>query len=202
MPAPNSFPSCGRGTPAWFIPVIAILAATGTPSRHHSPPAAEAAPAIRALSVGDTLPALIGRDLTGRDTSVPRDSRGRVAFLALGFTYRSRLQVEAWAERFRKEHGGASGVTFYEVPVMGGSARLARPFIESGMKKGTPAELHGHVITVWQDAGEWKKRMGYSASEAAYCVLVDRDGIVRWLHAGPLDDAAWAELGHALAAVR
>ena len=28
----------------------------------------------------------------------PRDSRGRVAFLALGFTCRSRSQVEEWTE--------------------------------------------------------------------------------------------------------
>lgn len=203
MTNPNRSGFCSRRrTPAWFIPMIAVLAATGTPSKHHRPSDAEAAAVVRALAPGDTLPALVGHYLTGRDAVVPAHSRGKVAFLALGFTYKSRLQVEAWSERFKKEHGKVTGVTFYEVPVMGGAARMARPFIDSGMKKGTPAELHEHVITVWQDAREWKKRMGYQAADAAYCVLIDTAGVVRWLHAGPLDDTAWAALEQALAAAR
>ncbi len=199
MLKPNRWWNCSRRTPSWFIPVIAVLVATGTPSRHHAPADAQAAPNVRALAIGDTLPALIGHYLSGRDAHVPAHSRGKQAFLALGFTYKSRLQVEAWSERFRKAHGHATGITFYEVPVMGGAARMARPFIDSGMKKGTPSELHENVITVWQDAGEWKKRMGYQAPDAAYCVLIDAAGVVRWLHAGALDDAAWSALEQALA---
>jgi len=202
MPNPNHTRFCSRRTPAWFIPLIAVLAVTGTPSRHTRPSDAQAAPVVRALVTGDTLPTLVGHYLTGRDALVPEHSRGKVAFLALGFTYKSRLQVEAWTERFKQSHGSATGVTFYEVPVMGGAARMARPFIDSGMKKGTPAVLHENVITVWQDAGEWKKRMGYRAADAAYCVLIDGTGVVRWLHAGPLDDAAWTGLEQAFAAAR
>lgn len=182
--------------------MIAVLAVTSTPTKHHRTADAVAATAVRALAPGDTLPSLVGHYLTGRDAIVPEHSRGKLAFLALGFTYKSRLQVEAWSERFKKEHGNATGVTFYEVPVMGGAARMARPFIDRGMKKGTPADLHEHVITVWQDAGEWKKRMGFRAADAAYCVLIDGAGVVRWLHSGPLDDAAWAGLEQALAAAR
>ena len=155
---------------------------------------------VKALAVGDTLPPLIGHYLSGRDASVPQDSRGKRAFLALGFTYKSRYQVEPWAEHFRKVHGATSTITSYEVPVMGGMARIARPMIDSGMRKGTPAELHENVITVWQEAGEWKKRMSMRDPDAAHCVLIDGAGIVRWLHTGPMTDEAWASLERALAA--
>lgn len=202
MLTPNRRPRCGRRTPAWFIPLIAVLAATSTPSRHARPLDAMAGTPVRALAVGDTLPPLEGHYLSGREASVPLHSRGKLAFLALGFTYSSRLQVEAWSQRFKKAHGGVADVTFYEVPVMGGAARMARPFIDRGMKKGTPPELHENVITVWQEAGEWKQRMGYRTPDAAYCALIDRDGVVRWLHSGPLDDASWAGLEAALAAMR
>ena len=159
---------------------------------------AERAP-VRALAVGDTLPPLSGKDLTGAEVSLPRDLGGRVAFLALGFTYKSRFEVEAWTERVRKAHGPLAGFTFFEVPVMGGSARIARPFIDSGMRKGTPAELHRNVITVWSEAGEWKKRMGFARPDAAYVALVDGDGRLVWMHAGPVDDTSFDALGRALA---
>lgn len=158
------------------------------------------AAAIPSLAVGDTLPPLIGHYLNGRDASVPQDSRGKRAFLALGFTYKSRYQVEPWAEHFRKVHGTTPTITSYEVPVMGGMARIARPMIDSGMRKGTPAALHENVITVWQEAGEWKKRMGMRDPDAAYCALIDGAGVIRWLHAGPFTDEAWAALERALAA--
>ena len=161
---------------------------------------AHAAPPVRPLAPGDTLPPLVGHYLSGRDAVVPRDSRGKRAFLALGFTYKSRYQVEPWAERFRKAHGDASTITSYEVPVMGGMARIARPMIDGGMRRGTPPELHEHVITVWQEAGEWKKRMSLRDPDAAYCVLLDGAGVIRWMHAGPLEDEAWQELERVLAA--
>ena len=72
--------------------------------------------------------------------------------------------------------------------------------IDSGMRRGTPPELHEHVITVWQEAGEWKKRMSLRDPDAAYCVLLDGAGVIRWMHAGPLEDEAWQELERVLAA--
>lgn len=166
------------------------------------PMPAHAAAPVRPLVPGDTLPPLVGEYLTGREAVVPRDSKGRVAFLALGFSYKSRLQVEAWGKRFQQAHGSTPGVTFYEVPVMGGMARVARPMIDRGMRRGTPVALHENVITVWQQGGEWRKRMGHRDPDAAYLALLDGEGVVRWLHTGPLDDAAWASLEQAVAAAR
>lgn len=173
------------------VGVALLLLVTARPSH---------AAAIKTLAVGDTLPPLIGHYLNGRDAKVPQDSQGKRAFLALGFTYKSRYQVEPWAEHFRKVHGTTPTITSYEVPVMGGMARIARPMIDSGMRRGTPAALHENVITVWQEAGEWKKRMGMRDPDAAYCALIDGAGVIRWLHAGPFSDEAWDSLERALAA--
>ena len=178
----------------YLLPALAVIGMLSAASGAR----AERTP-VRALAVGDTMPPLSGKDLTGAEVSLPRDLAGRVAFVALGFTYKSRFEVEAWTERVRKAHGSLAGFTFFEVPVMGGSARIARPFIDSGMRKGTPAELHRNVITVWSEAGEWKKRMGFARPDAAYVALVDGGGRLVWMHAGALDDEAFAALGDALA---
>ena len=55
---------------------------------------ATAAPAP-ALGPGDLMPPLRGQFLSGRKAVLPDAARGRVALVALGFTYDSRFAVEA-----------------------------------------------------------------------------------------------------------
>lgn len=148
------------------------------------------------------MPPLRGIDLNGRPTELPRDSAGRLALLALGFTSGSRRDVEAWTERFRNTFGADSACTFYEVPVLGGMARMLRPMIDGGMRKGTPPELRAHAITVWEGASDWKRRVGFKAGDTAHLMLLDRSGRVVWRHAGHLDEPAWESLARTLAAAR
>jgi hypothetical protein len=154
---------------------------------------ARSAPAER-LRVGEPLPTVQGSFLTGRSATLPAASAGKTALLLLGFTYESRHAVEPWAEWFRKAMGTRPDVTFFEVPMIGGLAKLGRWFIDRGMRKGTPEELHEHVITVYGDTGDWKRRLGVSDTneDDAFLIVIDPQGIVRWLHHGPFD-AATAE---------
>jgi hypothetical protein len=114
--------------------------------------------------------------------------------LLLGFTYESRHDVEAWAERFRRDFGPDSKIVCYEIPVIGGAARLARPFIDGGMRRGTPRALHDRVITVYRDAGEWKQRVGFSERDVAYLLLVDGEGRVVWRVQGPFGEERYGLL--------
>lgn len=149
---------------------------------------------ISALSLGKPLPTLKGEFLTGRQAQLPDAASGRVALLALGFTYNSRFPVEAWIGRFRKEFGGSPQVTFYEIPMIGGMARLGKWFIDSGMRKGTPRNDQENVITVYGGTDSWKQRMGFQSPDAAYLVLLDKHGAVRWRHSGAFDEDAYKDL--------
>jgi len=156
---------------------------------------------ISALSTGETLPPLRGDFLTGRQAQLPDAASGRVALLALGFTYNSRFPVEAWIGRFRKDFGSNPRVTFYEIPMIGGMARLGRWFIDSGMRKGTPLNDQDNVITVYGGTDSWKQRVGYESPDAAYLVLIDRHGAVRWRHSGAFDEDAYKDLSIHVAAL-
>lgn len=149
---------------------------------------------IPMLSPGQPMPSLRGEYLTGRQATLPDAARGRVALVALGFTYESRFPVEAWVGRFRKDFGDKPQVTFYEVPMIGGMARLGKWFIDSGMRKGTPKADHENVITVYGGTDPWKQRLGFQAEDAAYLILLDQQGIVRWRYAGMFDEDAYAAL--------
>ena len=114
---------------------------------------------LAVLVVGDSLPTLRGRDLTGHGVRLPDANRGKVTLLALGFTYDSRFPVEAWTKRFRADFASDRRVNFYEVPMIGGLGKLARGFIDGGMRKETPKELQGNVVTVYDDVSDWKERL-------------------------------------------
>ena len=90
------------------------------------------------LRVGDPLPTLKGQLLTGRDAALPQAASGKVTLVAIGFTYQSRVPVEAWADWHRKKFGSRTDVTLFEVPMIGGLATLGRWFIDRGMRSGTP----------------------------------------------------------------
>jgi hypothetical protein len=156
--------------------------------------------AQESLRVGDPFPVLKGKSLTGRDAVLPQVASGKVALVAMGFTYQSRFPVEAWAEWYRKTLGSRADVTLFEVPMIGGLATLGRWFIDRGMRSGTPVDLHDQVITVYGGTGEWKRRLSYAPEhkDDAYLIVVDREGIVRWLHHGAFDQAQADDLLRAL----
>jgi hypothetical protein len=157
-------------------------------------PAAEQKDKVEVLMTGMPFPPLSGEYLTGRKAVLPEAASGKVALLALGFTYDSRFAVEAWTGRFRRDFGSSRDVTFFEIPMIGGMARMGRWFIDSGMRKGTPKELHENVITVYGGTDPWKNRLGFKKGDDAYLILIDSKGIVRWTHSGQFDEARFAEL--------
>ena len=111
-----------------------------------------------------------------------------------GFTYKSRFAVEEWVKHFRADFDKEPRATFFEVPIIGGMAKMGKWFIDSGMRRGTPKDDHEHVITVYSGAGDIKKRMDYKAPDAAYLLVLDPQGKVAWKYTGPFTEDAYAAL--------
>jgi hypothetical protein len=158
------------------------------------PLTAYAAGSVREMVVGDPLPRLRGEFLTGRGAELPQAASGKVALLLLGFSYDSRFAVEAWAARFREQFEGDLRVTFYEIPMIGGLARLGKWFIDGGMRRGTPKADQENVITVYGDTEPWKRRVGFRDPNAAYLILIDQRGKVAWRYAGGFGDETFRAL--------
>jgi hypothetical protein len=148
------------------------------------------------MKAGEIFPRLEGEFLSGRKAVLPDAAQGKLALVLMGFTYGSRFPVEAWAEHVRKVFATRDAATFFEVPVLGGMARMGKWFIDSGMRRGTPKELHENVITVWGGVDRWKALAAFSpgAENDAYLILIGRDGRILWLHHGPYSEQAFAEM--------
>jgi hypothetical protein len=159
---------------------------------------AQGAAPISVLAVGDQLPAIRGQFLTGRTAELPQAASGRAALLMLGFTYNSRFAVEDWARRFRQDFRAQSGVTFFEIPMIGGVAMMGKWFIDGGMRRGTPKADQENVITVYGGVDPWKRRLGFRDPKAAYLILINQSGRIVWRHAGEFDEARYNELSSEL----
>ena len=146
------------------------------------------------IKIGECLPELRGEFLTGREVVLPQVAKGRVTLLLLGFTYQSRFAVEAWAEGFRAQFQADPRVTFYELPMIGGVARLAKWFIDSGMRRGTPKEDYEHVVTVYRHTDSWKQRVHFADPDVAYLILLDSTSKVVWRHQGAFEEGAFQAL--------
>lgn len=146
------------------------------------------------LSTGTTLPSFTGEDLAGTKVALPGAARGRVALIAFGFSYDSRAPVEAWTAHARTAWGAEPQFTWYQVPMIGGFGRLAKPFITGGMRKETEPRYRANAVTVFGGTGPWKARLGVGDEKLAYLVLLDRAGVVRWRYSGAFNPATAAAL--------
>jgi hypothetical protein len=151
------------------------------------------------LVIGDKLPTLSGEFLTGRQVALPEASAGKVRLLVIGFTYQSRFPVEAWSKRFREAFEKNPQVTFFEIPMIGGMARMGKWFIDSGMRRGTPKADQENVITVYGGIAPWKSRLKVKDENTAHLVLLDQAGKVAWLHSGAFDETAFETLSSEVA---
>ena len=158
------------------------------------PLTAYAAGSVQQMAIGNPLPSLRGEFLTGRAADLPRAASGRIALLLLGFTYDSRFAVEAWAKRFREQFEADSRVTLFEIPMIGGLARLGKWFIDGGMRQGTPKADWQNVITVYGGTDPWKQRVAFRDPKAAYLILIDQKGNVAWQCAGDFGEAHFQAL--------
>jgi hypothetical protein len=132
---------------------------------------------------------------------LPDATAGKVALLAMGFSYDSRFPVESWVRRFRMDFGSNAQVGFFEIPMIGGVAQVGKWFIDSGMRKAKPKEDHEHVLTVYGSTRPWKGRVGYMAPNAAYLMLLDKEGNIRWMHSAGILEAAEEPSYQALSAM-
>lgn len=162
----------------WMLALLAMLAA----------------PAPRALAIGDTLPALGGTNLDGQALTLPGAARGRVTLIAVGFSESSRLAVQAWVHRFLADFGGNPSVACYEVRMMGRLKALGRAFASDRVNRGVAPEDRARVISHYSGTAEWKRRLGFEREGDAYLVVLDGRGRVALLHHGPFLDANYENL--------
>lgn len=152
------------------------------------------------LAASLSFPNLVARDLTGQEHKTDQ-LRGQPIVFLIGFTYESRKELAAWAGILAEVTKGR--VRTIEMPVFPGLAVLARPVIDNAMARKTPKAAHSKIWST-TDHETLVKGLALSAPEkAGVTVLVDGEGVVRWMQQGAPSESetekfkqAWQVLAH------
>lgn len=150
--------------------------------------------------VGEEMPTLSGKTLTGRSVALPDDARGKPTFILMGFGYDARFDAEDWLHAFRDRFGDNPNVDYYLVPVISDVYRLVAPMIDAGMRQGTPSVMHDHVVTVFASPHAVRESVGAATTSDTWAYLLDRDGKVQYQRSGPFDRQKFQELASILSA--
>ena len=102
--------------------------------------------------------------------------------LILGFGRKSVEPTTAWEKPTRTSLAHPPEIGFYDMPMLAEVPGFVRSWILRTIRKQVPEVLKPNLVPITADGDAWKRLAGYDAQQpdAAYVLLVDRNGEVRW----------------------
>ena len=146
-----------------------------------------------------TIPPTTGTALDGHSVTLPRDLPARATILILGFTHNSADTTTAWEKPIRSSLANTPAIGYYDMPFLEDAPTFIRRLILHGIRRQVPAVLKPNFVPLTAGESAWKRLAGFSsaAPDAAYVLLVDRSGNVRWMTHEPFNIARFNELATA-----
>ncbi len=158
--------------------------------------------AVAAPFMGQKFPHLEGEYLSGEKAELPEDLRGNVALLVVAFSDGALANARKWQSAFDERAAGATGVVSREVFLLNPVNRLNRTITVTKLRHVMPKREERNAIAVFAPVEEWKRRVGYSAANGAYAVLLDAGGTVRGVYSATGPAERDAQVGQAVKAAR
>ena len=148
---------------------------------HLSFRAAAVSLALTIPATAATIPTASGTALDGHTVVLPRDLNSPATILILGFTQHSADSTTAWEKPIRASLA-ATAINYFDIPFLEDAPSFIRPMIIRSIRKQVPEALRPHFVPLTSRESAWKQISGFTptASDAAYVLLVDRNGNVRW----------------------
>jgi hypothetical protein len=151
------------------------------------------------LLAATKIPLSSGTALDGHAVMLPRDLPGRATILILGFSQHSADATTAWEKPIRSSLASTPAVGYLDMPFLEDAPSFIRPLIVRSIRKQVPEVLHQYFVPLTSGQAAWKQLTGFtpSAADAAYVLLVDRNGQVLWQTHEPFSQSRFDELASA-----
>jgi len=147
------------------------------------------------------IPPSQGTALDGHSVILPRDLPGRATILIVGFSQHSANATTAWEKSVRNNLANqpSPAIGFLDMPFLEDAPSLIRPLIVRAIRRQVPDIVKPNFVPLTSGEAAWKQTAGFTqdAPDAAYILLVDRAGQVRWQTHEPLSQARFDELAAA-----
>ena len=146
-----------------------------------------------------SIPAVQATTLDGHALALPPGLPTRATVLILGFGRHSQNATTAWEKPVRMQLAHPPAIGFYDMAMLAEVPSFARGFALHSIRKAVPDVLKPNFVPLIDHEDDWKRAAGYASdqSEAAYVLLVDHTGIIRWSTHAAYTPAGFAQLTQA-----
>lgn len=146
-----------------------------------------------------TIPPANGTALDGHKISLPDDLPGRASILILGFSKDSQNTTTAWEIPIRNSLAGTPAIGYLDIPFLEDAPSLIRPVILRSIRKQVPDIVKPNFVPLTSGEAAWKQATAFTpaAPNAAYVLLVDKSGTIRWQTHEPYSPTLFAQLTQA-----
>ncbi len=146
-----------------------------------------------------SVPAVQTTTLDGHALALPQGLPAPATVLILGFGRHSQDATTAWEKPVRLQLAHLPGIGFYDMAMIAEVPGFARGFVLHSIRKAVPDVLKPNFVPLVDHEDEWKHAAGYVSdqSEAAYVLLVDHAGKVRWSTHAAFTPGGFAQLTQA-----
>ena len=148
---------------------------------------------LRAEPAG-RIPELNGISFSEQAVRLPQDLQGKVGVLVVGFSQGSRDAVTAWGKRLAVDYASSPTVAFYELPVLEGVPRFLRGMVTGKIKSSVSERGKPHFVPILENGAAWRALAQYKGGDAAYVMVVDGTGVVRWQSHDAFSEAVYGAM--------
>ncbi len=147
------------------------------------------------------FPAVTGSNLQRKSLSLPAAFEGELNLLFIAFQQWQQTQVDSWIPFAKQLEEGNPKLRYYELPTIEKRNRLARTFINEGMRAGIPDPVaRERTITLYLDKTAFRKALQLPNEDDIHVLLLDSRGQVQWRTEGPFAPAKRDSLAAAIQA--
>ena len=152
-----------------------------------------------AQGVGAQIPATQATALDGHSVNLPSQLPGRATVFIVGFGRHSQNATTAWEKPVRLQLAHPPAIGFYDVAMIAEVPSFMRSFVLRAIKHDVPDVLKPNFLPLTEREDDWRRVAGYTPNqpEAAYVLLVDAAGKVRWSTHEAFTPAGFAQLTQA-----
>jgi hypothetical protein len=144
------------------------------------------------------FPTVTGKNLERQTLTLPEGFRGDRNLVFIAFQQWQQRQVDSWLPFARQLEASHPEVRYYELPTIQMRNRLARTFINEGMRAGIPDPVaRERTITLYVDKSAFRQALRLPREDEIYVLLLDGQGQVQWQAEGAFSQ----EKGDSLTAV-
>jgi hypothetical protein len=150
--------------------------------------------ALLLLLTATTIPATTAPALDGHTVTLPANAPATI--LIIGFSHKSADTTTAWEKPIRSQLATTPAIDFYDIPFLQDAPAFIRPLILRNIRKQVPDPLKPHFLPLTTNESAWKHLANFSpdSPDAAYVLLIDRTGTIRWQTHDPFSPARFDEL--------